>query len=40
LDKFVLKHATAHIHKRYLQAEKKPPHGQAHLVFANAQSQR
>jgi len=21
---------------RYLQAEKKPPHGQAHLVFANA----
>lgn len=28
-----------HIHaKRYLQAKKKPPHGQAHLVFADTQA--
>jgi hypothetical protein len=25
---------------RYLQAKKKPTHGQAHLVFAQTQSQR
>jgi hypothetical protein len=35
-----LKSATALILNRYLQAEKKPPHSQAHLVFANAKCQR
>jgi len=33
LQNLVLTHATTHSRDRYLQAEKKPPHGQAHLVF-------
>jgi hypothetical protein len=35
-----LKHATNNIQQRYLQAKKKPTAQIAHLVFANAQSQR
>ncbi len=38
LERFVLKHATAHIHKRYPPLEKSPPHIYTHLVFANSQA--
>jgi hypothetical protein len=34
----VLKHATAHIHQRYQQAENEPTAQIAHLVFANTKA--
>jgi hypothetical protein len=36
LERFVLKHATAHIHKRYLQAKKKPTAQSSTFYFFRA----
>ena len=38
LERFVLKHATAHIHQRYAQLKKEPTAQIAHLVFADTKA--